>query len=185
MRRSGIEYERMARLAINVIMDYGICEFPVDMDKLIRKMGINLIPYSVYGRDSVEILLKRSKDGFYLPRSDEFEATILYNDDLTINTKARIESTKGHEIKHILEGDLDDEEDDLADYFSKYLRCPIPYAIHLKIRNELELISKFGLSNEQAGIVIKNINTRKKAFGNKIFDYEAELIEYLKVNEKK
>jgi len=179
MYRTSEEYDRMSKLAIAILVDYGIKEFPLDMDDLCKKMKINLIPYSAYENKNVHVLLAKSHDGFNMPRSTESEATIFFNDKYGISNDAHICNTKGHEIKHIVEGDIDDSEDDLCEYFSKYLRCPIPYVLYLGIKTEMELISKFGLSSEQAGYVIKGLRNRIAKYGNGYFKYELELLQHL------
>ncbi len=113
--------------------------------------AINVVPYSAYAENSkLELLLKRSKDGFNVPGNTTQKATIYYNDKYgDYLTPARIAQTKGHELKHILEEDKDDNDDKLCDFFSKYLRCPLPILLYL-------------------GIV-----------GNKYYDYEVLLIKQI------
>ena len=185
MYRRSEEYGRMAHLAISIIEDYGITanDFPLDLDLLCRRMRINLVPYSSYeGVDpaKVDLLLKKSKDGFFIPRSSRQEATIFFNDKYGDHlTPARISQTKGYEIKHICEADQDDSEDDLCDYFSKYLRCPFPYVFYLGLESAVDIISKFGISYEQAEYVLSNIYSRRKKYGHGFFDYEIELLKTL------
>ena len=186
MYRSSEEYDRMRELAIAIIEDYGITAdfYPLDMDWLCRQMKINVVPYSAYESDEIDILLKKSPDGFNVPRSSEKEATIYFNDRFGKHTTpARISQTKGHEIKHILEGDVDDSEDDLCDYFSKYLRCPIPLVLYLGINTSSELMSMFGTSREQARYVLSNIKNRKQKYGDTLFDYEIDLLNQLLGND--
>ena len=145
MHRSGIEYERVDKLARDILIDYGIREYPLDLFELCRKMGFNVIPYSAYEDDSktLETFLKKSEDGFSLPACYNNPPTIIYNDKYGDHlTPARIQSTIGHEIKHIVEGDQDDSEDDLCDHFARYLRCPIPYVITKGYNTVTELIAQ-------------------------------------------
>lgn len=185
MYRSSEEYDRMAKLAISIIEDYGVTalDYPLDMDILCRRMKINIVPYSSYeGADSgrIDLLMKKSKDGFCIPRSSKQEATIFFNDKYGDHlTPARISQTKGHEIKHIIEGDIDDSEDDLCDYFSKYLRCPFPYVFYLKLESAVDIIARFSISYEQAEYVLNNIISRRSKYGNGMFDYEIELLKSL------
>lgn len=54
------EYDRMRHLALSVILDYNITidDYPLDMDKLCKRMGINVVPYSAYAENSkLELLL--------------------------------------------------------------------------------------------------------------------------------
>ncbi|MDO4941147.1 MAG: hypothetical protein Q4E33_05605 [Erysipelotrichaceae bacterium] len=177
------EYDRMRKLAISIILDYNITmdDYPLDMDKLCKRMGINVVPYSAYAEKSkFELFLKRSKDGFNVPRNTKHKATIYYNDKYGDHlTPARISQTKGHELKHILEEDKDDIDDKLCEYFSKYLRCPIPILLYLGIDTRQELISRFGISDEQAGYILTNVNRHKYKFNNKYYDYEVLLIKQI------
>lgn len=178
MYRKGKDYDRMAKLAISVIIDYGIKSFPLDMESLCLHMGFRLVPYSLF-EGKKELLMKKSKDGFF-EMSKDFVYSIVYNDCYgELWNEARKNQTLGHEIKHILDGDVDDSTDDLCEYFSKYLRCPIPYVIYKGYDSSFELVRDFGISYEQARIVISNVQNRKRKYGNKYFKYEIELLEYL------
>lgn len=173
------EYDRMRLLAISVILDYGITakDYPLDMDDLCKRMNINVVPYSAYTKEEVEVLLKKSKDGFNVQRTKSNRATIYFNDKYgELITKQRISSTKGHELKHILEEDKDDKEDGLCEYFSRYLRCPVPYVKYLGIKSKQELISQFDISDSQAGYVLTNVNRHIYNYGDKFFDYEVVLL---------
>lgn len=185
MYRDSEEYDRMAKLAISIIVDYGITakDYPLDLDNLCRKMKINVVPYSAFedeDPDFIDILLKKSKDGFFAPRSSKQEATIFFNDKYGDRlSPSRISQTKGHEIKHIVEEDEDDSDDNLCEYFSKYLRCPIPYVLYLGLESKIDIISRFSISYQQSEIVLNNIINRKRKYGNGYFRYEIELLESL------
>lgn len=182
MYRSSDEYDRMKKLAIAIIEDYGITadDYPLDVKALCSKMKINVVPYSAYEDEGVDLLLKKSIDGFNIPRSTAQEAVIMINDKYgTHLSPARISQTLGHEIKHIVEEDTDDSEDDLCDYFSKYLRCPIPLVLYMGIVSSLELISRFGISFEQATYVLSNIINRRAKYGDSFFEFEVELLRQL------
>lgn len=176
MYRKGEEYDRMAKLAIEVLLDYGVKDFPLNMDDLCRKMHINVVPYSAFG-DDWQLLYKKSIYGFSNYRTKTEKPTIYFNDIFGQPLpKASIESTKGHEVKHILEDDEDDSEDDLCEYFSKYLRCPFPLVLYWDICTPAELISTFAISNEQATYVISNYWNRKSKYGDGYFQYEIDFL---------
>lgn len=179
---TSIEYDRMRHLAITIILDYGITakDYPLDMDNLCKRMNINIVPYSAYTKEEVNVLLKKSKDGFSVPLNKLQRATIYYNDKYGEHlTPARISQTKGHELKHILEEDKDDKEDGLCDYFARYLRCPVPLVKYFGISTKQELISRFAISDEQAGYVLTNVERHIYNFGDKYFDYEVILLKQL------
>lgn len=60
MYRNGNDYERMARLVIDIYIDYNITSFPVDEKELCRKLGLKLVPYSAYPEKTQKLLRKRS-----------------------------------------------------------------------------------------------------------------------------
>lgn len=175
MYRDSAAYDRMCKQGIDIIIDYDIKTYPLDMFALCERMGFNVIPYSSY-EDQQGLLLKISKDGFIFYENPNNKPSIYYNDSLI---PARISHTLGHEIKHIIEHDIDDSEDDLCDYFSKYLRCPLPYVMYLNINDIAELISKFKISYEQAIYIMKNLNNRIKRYGKAYFEYEIPLLKQL------
>lgn len=179
MYRSGIEYDEMALLAIEVITDYNLCVYPLDALEVCKKLKINAIPYSSYNEETRKKLINLSRDGFCIPRVRDGRPIIYYNDDLSmIISRSRIESTIFHEIKHILCNDKnEDGKDDLADYFSKYIRCPIPLLIYLGVTEINDIITAFEISYEQACYIISNVENRKRVYGSQIFDYEKPLLE--------
>ena len=61
------DYDKMAKLAINIYLDYNITDFPVDEKEICKKLGLKLIPYSVYTEKEQELLRKRSENGFFSP----------------------------------------------------------------------------------------------------------------------
>ncbi len=183
MYRKPEEYNRMCMLAIDIIIDYDIKTYPLNMYTLCDSMGFDYVKYSSWG-DKRELLIKKSNDGFSSYDDPTIKPKIYYNESC-IST--RIKHTLGHEIKHIVERDIDDSEDDLCDYFSKYLRCPLPYVIYLDIKSISEIISKFKISHEQATYVMSNLCYRSRKYGNAYFEYEVPLLKHLlgeKYNEK-
>lgn len=180
---SNEEYDRIRKLVISIIVDYNIDinDYPLDMDKLCKRMGINVVPYSAYdGKQTLALLLKRSKDGFNIPRNSKQKATIYYNDKYGDHlTPSRISQTKAHELKHILEEDKNDNDESLCDNFAKYLRCPLPLVLYLKINTRQELISKFGISDEQAKYILIQADRHKNKLQNKYYDYEVLLIKQI------
>ena len=179
----GEEYDRIRKLVISVILDYNITikDYPIDIDKLCKRMDINVVPYSAYAENpKLKLLLKRSQDGFNILRNSKQKAAIYYNDKYGEHlTPARISHTKAHELKHILEEDKDDSDESLCDNFAKYLRCPMPLVLYLKIDTKQELISRFGISDEQAGYILTQAKRHKNKFQNKYYDYEVLLIKQI------
>lgn len=179
MYRNGDDYERIDQAARDILVDYGIKKFPLDLFSLAKRMGFELIPYSAFeGNEDSYILQRKSMDGFSIPASCGAAPVILYNDKVHV-PPARLQSTIGHEIKHIIDGDVDDSQDDLCDHFARYIRCPTPYVIYMGYKSSQQLIDVFGISAIQADITINTIKSRSNKYGQLIFQNEVELMEQL------
>lgn len=180
MYRNGEMYDEMCNVVMDIYEDYGITldSFPLDMDWLIEIMGMDLVPYSAFPCHK-DLLIKKSKDGFCVPSDGICRPAVIINDTDSNYGPGKISSNKGHEVKHIVFLDTDDSEDDSADYFSKYLRCPIPLVINLGIKSKTELISKFKITGEQADYVLSNARNRVNKYGRRYFRYELRLFEQL------
>ena len=179
MYRSPETYDEIKKVIIQIYLDYDIREFPIDAEKVCKKMGVAIVPYSEYDREARVLLRKRSPHGFFVKGTKGRAPTIYYNDRFESEGARRL--TIFHEIKHyVYNEDTDDEEyDDLADFFGRYFLCPIPYLMIKGIETEEEIISACHVSMEAAGNVVSNIRNRKLKHGNKIFDYEIPLLEHL------
>lgn len=179
MYRNSDDYNKMAKLAIDIIIDYDIKSFPIDEKDICRKLGLKLVPYSAYSKGNQLLLRKKSEDAFFSPATKFTPPTIFYNDK--IKSRGRQRYSVFHEVKHFVNNDLDDSDynDDMADYFAKYMMCPVPYLIKANINDELTLISDHGVSHTVALNAIKNVHNRRLRFGDKIFEYEKPLIDHL------
>jgi Zn-dependent peptidase ImmA (M78 family) len=173
------DYDEIAKLVIDIYLDYGINKFPIDEKLICEKLGVKLIPYSAYNEEEMLLLMKKSEDGFYTPATAKTPPTIFYND--TIQSYARQRYTIFHELKHYVNGDSDDctYNDNMADYFARYFLCPVPYLIKKGIDNKLSLISDHLISSTVADNTMKNVQNRRAKYGDKIFDYEQPLIDLL------
>ena len=132
MYRNGADYDRMARLAGAVYIDYNIKGFPIDEKDVCARMGISLVPYSAYSQENRLLLNKRSESSFYMPPTKCSPPLIFYNDNKDkVGSYGNMRRNIFHEVKHFVCGDTDElpEDDDLADYFGKYFLAPIPYLI--------------------------------------------------------
>ena len=177
MYRSGKVYDEIAKTVIQIYLDYDIKSFPIDEKEVCRKMGVALIGYSSMPKEAQALLKKKSEYGFFVPETKDNPPSIYYNDMLESEGAQRF--TAFHELKHYVYEDEDEEEDDLADYFSKYFMCPIPYLLLKNIDSVNEVISEFGTSYEAAFYICSNVVNRRNKYGYQVFDYEIELIEHL------
>lgn len=177
MYRDGKVYDKIKDVIIDIFIDYDIKEFPINEREVCKKLGVALVAYSEYEGIERELLLKKSKYGFFAPPTSNNVPTIFYND---INRSyGMVRFTIFHELKHYVFEDQDDEDDDIADFFARYFMCPIPYMLLKKIDSQNEIMSYCGMSLEPARYACSNIINRRNRYGYKIFDYEVRLINHL------
>ena len=177
--RSGPEYDEIAKVIIQIYIDYDINSFPLDLEMICRLLGVSLIPYSECGPVAKNLLLKKTKKGFFVRGTHESTPTIYYNDyEVTVGEMCY---TIAHEIKHYVydECDDDNEEDDLADYFARFFLCPIPYLIVKGILSQNDIVSHCKVSLWAASNASSAIRNRMSWHGYKMFDYEIPLMEHL------
>lgn len=177
-RHSG-DYDKTAQTAIDIYVDYGLKTFPIDEKDVCIKLGVKLVPYSAYSEDKQVLFRKKSKDGFFFPQTGITPPTIFYNDK--VKSFGRQRFSIFHELKHYVSNDRDDSEfnDEMADYFARYMMCPVPYLIKAGINDKLTLISDHLISDEAADNVLRNLRNRRAIYGDKIFPYEKPLIDLL------
>ena len=182
MFRSKNFYKEIRDKIIEIYQDYGITTFPVDEIDLCKKMGIILVPYSLLEGEELILAYKRSKEGFYAPRTTETPPMIYYNDNLEeVMSYGRIRYTIFHEIKHYVFNEKveTDENEDGAQYFAKYFMCPIPYLVYNKSKyDDIDSIRNgFGVSTIVAEFLLDSVNKRTIRFGNGLFQSEIDLID--------
>ena len=175
------DYDRMAQLVIDVYIDYNLTTFPIGVMELCPKLGVLLIPYSAY--DDTEDCISFSNltnDAFYIPASKQNGPIIVYNDRIV--SKGRIRFSVSHELKHYVNDDKEDNpyDENMADYFARYLLCPIPVLIYRGVNDVATIISDYNVSADVANHVLRNLQNRRRVHGNKIFDFEKPLIELIK-----
>lgn len=184
--RASDKYDEMAKLAIDIYLDYNLTTFPIDPKELASRMGFEFIYYSDLNPETRELMYKFSEDGFNFPhKSGNSNVRTIYIND-QIASSARKEVSLFHEIKHIVNYDceIEDEEvnkenEDLAEYFGKYMKCPIPYLIYMRIIDMTDIMSIFHASEEMASNVQKGLLARIRKYGYDIFDYELPLLELI------
>lgn len=183
MRRSNNDYERMAQPIMDIYLDYNLHGFPIDEHKVCQKLGILLIPYSEFPLEKISLLKKKSKDAFYVPATKKHPHMILYNDNMNdVKSIGRMRYSIFHELKHYINNDKTETQfgEDMADFFSRYFMCPIPYLIAKNYPPDFFMIANdFNISIDAAKNVASNLKNRIKAYGNKIFDNEKEFVNHL------
>jgi len=177
MYRASEVYEEITKTIIDIYLDYDIKGFPIDEKLVCRKLGVALIPYSGFTRKDRALLIKKSQHGFYVPETANNSPTIFFNDSFESEGAQRL--TIFHELKHYVYDDIDDEDDDLADFFARYFMCPIPYLLLKKIDKPNEIASVCGTSMAAAYNAYSNLRNRREKYGYHLFDYEIQLINHL------
>jgi len=177
MYRDDETYDSIKRVIVDIYIDYGIKNFPIDEKEICKKLGVALVPYSEFGIQGRRLLTKRAPHGYFVKGSKENVPTIYYNDFFESEGSQRF--TVFHELKHYVYNDADDSEDDLADFFARYFMCPIPYLLLKNVDIPNEVASCYGTSLSVAEHVCSNLSKRKEKYGYRLFDFEITLIEHL------
>lgn len=176
----GTEYDKMKSLAQDVLLDYGVNKFPVDVYGLAKKIGMNVIPYSRLPKTCFEKLktIKGADQGMTILKNVNgvFKYDTFYND--IGSTPAACRFTIAHEIKHVVACDFKKEEigekdEILADYFAKCLLAPQAIIVEEKLQSAGELVNRFDISRQVADILSYTIEKRRLRFGSDfLFDNE-------------
>lgn len=182
MYRSSEEYEEIVKDIIDIYLDYGIKDFPINEKDICNKLGVSLVPYSALSDEVIKLLKRKRKYGFFVKGCRNFPPTIYYNDSIESDGTRRI--TIFHELKHyVYNEDSDDEdEDDLAEFFARYFMCPIPYLIIKGLDDVNEIISHCDVNAIIAGNVISNLHNRKEKHGYRIFEHEIPFLKHLDID---
>lgn len=189
------QYDKMTRLALDVLSDYGFYRFPLDVFSLAEKIGMKLIPYSTLTLEQYMTLFhKYDMDlGLTVPRLET--GYIVYNtyyNDVDMQ-EPRQRFTIAHEIKHVVAGDflkkeVTENDEALADFFAKSLLAPQAIIVQEGLSSPEEYVERFRISLQSAEYCYSAVENRKSVYGKKfLFDYEREFLETIKkirLNEK-
>ena len=103
---SNQRYEEIKRIVVRMFVKYGISCVPINGFEIAHKMGIKVIPYSAIAPSKRGLLIKKSKDGFSVERTNG-QWYIFYNDK---KDYGRVNHTIMHEIGHIVLDHTEDSE---------------------------------------------------------------------------
>ncbi len=186
----GSEYDAVAKLAQDVLIDYGFSMFPIDVFALARRLGANLIPYSSLSEEQRKKLSEKpaAEKGFTVARVRSDGSVVYdlyYNDNMT---ESACRYTVAHEIKHIVSGDalksdgeLTETDEQLADHFAKCLLAPQPIIITCGLCDLREYMKYFGLSHTAATYWWQTTEKRKSKYGDDcLFSHEKEFLKRLR-----
>lgn len=183
---SGYEYTQLEKDALNLLVDYGFIEFPIDSFELASKaFNAKIVKYSSLSKEKLAAIKKSGEvleDGFTIFEhlsNGNINYIIYYNDNRCEN---RQRYTISHEMKHILYGEefpnAKDEEG--AEYFAKVLIAPKCLVILKKIKRPEDIVKHFKLSHESSIYHMDGIKNRIAAFGEELFEFEIEFLNHCK-----
>lgn len=182
------QYDKMTRLALDVLSDYELFCFPLDVFSLAEKIGMKLIPYSTLTLEQYMTLYHKydMNLGFTVSRSENgyIEYDTYYNDVDIQEPRQRF--TIAHEIKHVVSGDchkkyLTERDEALADFFAKSLLAPQAIIIQEGLSSPEEYVERFHISQQSAEYCCSATEHRKSAYGETfLFDYEREFLERIR-----
>ena len=141
-------YDEIREEVANLIEDYGIEVYPFSIWRLLRKMGIRVVPYSLLEgslRDEVERVWP---DAFTF-RPDDFDPSrtiVFYNDP---KSRGRIRFTLAHELGHLVLGHPNSDDPQLeaeAIFFANYFLAPAPLVIRDSKKDVQTIMSDFVVS---------------------------------------
>lgn len=166
--------EELKEIVVELFDKYNISCVPISAFEIATRMGVKVVPYSAYNRETQNQLLKYSTDGFSL--ADHGVYTIFYNDR---NVYGRINNTIMHEIAHIVlkhyeESELAEAE---ANFFAKYALAPPPLVHKLKISSPREIGFHFEISKEAAYYAYNYYKKWLDFGGDEYKSYEMKLLD--------
>lgn len=137
---------------VEFIDDYGIREYPINIQRVADAAGIELIPYSKLDAGTLALARSLSRDAFNLSSLDYSMCKIAYNDDPVYRRRSRFSCA--HEIGHILleHGPNDYAREYEADYLGGYMLIPHPLLLVYNSRRGVS--AKFDTSDDCASFAV-------------------------------
>ena len=174
-------YISAEKKALELLIDYEYIEFPLDVFEFAKKVfGAEIIKYSSLPKEKlIELNKFKELDDSFTVFEHISDGTIhykvYYNDD---KPYYRQRYSIGHEIKHIVYGEENptDEEELLAEYFSKVLLAPKCMVILAEVCSPAEITEKFGIGPQPASYHFTTIQKRMEKYGKEMFEYESEFL---------
>lgn len=164
------EYDKMVELSLNILMDYQEYDFPLNINNLAKKIGIDVKLYSNLSFEKYENIYDKSPFGItVMSKYDNGHTTFeTYYNDID-NKKARNRFTIAHEIGHVVNGDINksitSEDEKLYDYFAKCLLAPQCLIIKNKEFDIKTIVTNYNVSKQVAEYWLQAINNRMSSFG--------------------
>lgn len=180
------KYRKLDKDAIQLRIDYCCFSKSLDVFSLARKLGMVLIPYSSLTAKQLNVLKKYSekvKDGFSIMGviDGEWRCYTFYNDSVS---PYRQRFTIAHEIKHFVYGETDpnDEQEDLANHFARYLMAPCCLVIPYVGLSPFEVADDFDISLDAASNALKAARNRSCLETFNFHDFERRFLKEVDKN---
>lgn len=118
-RLPDIRYEDLKNEAADIIIQFQIKDWPIDVCKFSECLGLNIVYYEELDKHKKELCLKKSDDGIFSPNEN-----IIYINQDKIYTRQRY--TIVHEDMHYEAGHTNDsdENESEANFLAAYLLAP-------------------------------------------------------------
>ncbi|MCL2526244.1 MAG: ImmA/IrrE family metallo-endopeptidase [Coriobacteriia bacterium] len=149
------EKRELESAVAEIIEDYGIRVYPLELRRLSRLLGFGLVNYSDLCPDLQDVAFGHSYEGFVIIGSGE--KLIFYNGEAPY--EYRIRFTIAHEMYHHWFEDYAkcSSTESRADYFASYLLAPTPLVYVSGARTEAEISELFCISRLSAGYVLERV----------------------------
>lgn len=183
MRLDSSRYEEIAMTASEVLTDYGINSFPIDVFELAKRMKFKVCTYSEFKPTETIVLLNGSDEGMSCYGCDSKRFLIVYNDS---KIKTRIRFTIAHEIGHIVLGhkESNEETESEANFFARQLLVPPCVLLFKHITDFLVISNMFDVSTEVALNAINAIENRISFKHLTLANYEIDLLKHFHLYEE-
>lgn len=182
MRLANSRYEDIKNIIADMLEDYNISTFPVDIDYLATKMNITFVYETSHLKDLDGTVIP--VDGAVLTDYSNMTHKVFIANWSTYKGKQRY--TKGHEVGHIVLGhkECTEQTESESEFFSAYLFAPSCLILVEKLQpiliNNPELYPAiFGLSGPAANYAHNRFRLRLSC-GAPLKDYEKRILDLFK-----
>lgn len=160
----------------DLIEDYGIVHYPLDVSALIARMGISISGYEDLPSSVRPIAESLSRDAFSTNNASFTKPRVYVRQ--SVRPFSRIAFSLAHELGHIwLEhgegGALAEEE---ADYFGGYLLAPHPFIL-INHMNPCDVVKAFALGGWSAEIACRQADERRRCGPRNWAEHERRLLD--------
>jgi hypothetical protein len=119
-------YDEIREAVADLLEDFGIVEYPIDVFAIVRSMGIKLIPYSSLDPGTNALMMAAYPDAVTRrPKRPDVQRTTIFFNDVN-RPRTRIRFSVAHELGHLY---LDTENETEADNFARDFLAPQPLVL--------------------------------------------------------